>query len=82
MVDELPSSEDMDQFSHQTGYCPECGEEIWDEAYACPHCDAVVEGNVVGEGMSREGARIGFRTVLVLVTILVVVLLMFLFRLV
>jgi len=82
MVDELPSSEDMDQFSHETGYCPECGEEIWDEAYACPNCDSVVEGNVLRDGQGPHGARIGFRTVVVLVAILVGALLLFAFRLV
>jgi len=82
MVDDLPSSEDMDHFSHETGFCPECGEEIWDEAYACPHCDSVVEGNVLREGVDPHGARIGFRTVVVLVVVLVAVLLLFAFRLV
>jgi len=82
MIDEEPSSEDMDRFSHETGFCPECGEEIWDEAYACPHCDAVVEGQVVREGVDPSGAKLGYKTVVVLIAILVAVLLLFTFRLV
>ena len=79
MIDEEPSSEDIDQFSHEMGFCPECGKEIWDEAYACPHCDAVVEGNVVREGFDSTSARLGYKTVVVLIAFLVAALLFFVF---
>ena len=37
-IDEGPSAEDLDRFGGETGYCPHCGEEIWDAAPACPAC--------------------------------------------
>ncbi len=39
MYDEGPSEEDIERFSsHETGYCPHCGDEIWDDATRCPSC--------------------------------------------
>ena len=46
MNDEDPSEADMQRFSSDMGFCPHCGEEVWDEAYACPECGEVVEGMV------------------------------------
>jgi len=37
--DEGPSQEDIERFSQdETGFCPHCGEEIWDDASSCPSC--------------------------------------------
>jgi hypothetical protein len=77
--DEDPSFEDMDRFSHTTGFCPECGAEIWDEAFACPECDAVVEGEVGRE--PPHAARLGRRTAMVLVAVVLLALLGLLLRL-
>ena len=30
MIDEDPSDEDLDRFAGEIGYCPDCGEEVWD----------------------------------------------------
>ncbi len=39
-VDEGPSEEDIERFSkNETGYCPNCGEEIWDDANRCHACN-------------------------------------------
>lgn len=39
-LDEGPSQEDIERFSEdETGYCPNCGEEIWDDANRCNACD-------------------------------------------
>ncbi|MBC8201574.1 MAG: hypothetical protein H8E86_05950 [Planctomycetes bacterium] len=39
MHDEGPSVEDIERFSsHETGYCPRCGEEVWDDISKCPSC--------------------------------------------
>jgi len=36
---EGPSEEDLERFSREdTGYCPECGEEVWDDAPQCKAC--------------------------------------------
>ena len=81
MRDEGPSQEDIDRLDDDTGHCPECGAVIWDEAYACPECDEVVEGRISRTKPDPVGHRIGFRTTVVLVAVLVMVLLGFGLRL-
>jgi len=45
MRDEGPSQEDIERFSsHETGYCPKCGAEIWDDAEQCPACGIWMQG--------------------------------------
>ena len=75
MRDEGPSQEDIDRFEHETGFCPDCGSEVWDEAYACPECGEVIEGRIARIKPDPAGSRIGFRTTVVLVAVLVLVLL-------
>ena len=82
MRDEGPSQEDIDRFEHETGFCPECGSEVWDEAYACPVCDEVIEGRIARNKPDPAGARIGFRSTVILVAVLVLVLLGLAFKLV
>ena len=38
MIDEGPSIEDIERFDRDTGYCSECGAEIWDQSDFCPKC--------------------------------------------
>ncbi|MDP7008729.1 MAG: zinc ribbon domain-containing protein [Phycisphaerales bacterium] len=50
MIDEGPTQEDIDHFSKKDiGYCPECGEEIWDEAPQCVAC-----GSWLADGAARR----------------------------
>jgi|TARA_B100000959_G_scaffold283736_1_gene353407 hypothetical protein len=45
---EGPSQEDIERFStHETGYCPHCGEEIWDDIQQCPSCNTWLQGGTV-----------------------------------
>jgi len=44
MIDEGPSSEDIDRFARDTAFCPDCGEEVWDQAEVCPSCHAYLGG--------------------------------------
>lgn len=46
MVDDGPSPEDLQRFSGETGFCPDCGAEIWDGAGVCPSCGAVLVGDI------------------------------------
>lgn len=45
VIDEGPSPEDIERFSRETAYCPDCGAEIWDAAEVCPECSAYIGGN-------------------------------------
>ncbi len=39
MYDDGPSQEDIERFSaDETGFCPQCGKEIWDDVTKCPSC--------------------------------------------
>ena len=41
MEDEGPSPEDIERFSDsETGYCPHCGSDIWDDVSRCPSCQS------------------------------------------
>ncbi len=44
MIDEDPSPEDIERFSGETGFCPDCGDEVWDQAGQCPSCGAFLAG--------------------------------------
>lgn len=47
MIDEGPSSEDIERFSAETGHCPFCGAEIWDQADVCPKCRNYIGGDTL-----------------------------------
>ena len=44
MIDEDPTPQDIERFSGETGFCPDCGEEVWDQAGQCPSCGAFPAG--------------------------------------
>ena len=44
MIDEDPTPEDLQRFSAETGFCPDCGEEVWDQAGQCPSCGTLLAG--------------------------------------
>ena len=46
MRDEGPSPEDLERFGGDTGRCPSCGEEVWDQADVCPSCGNYLGGRV------------------------------------
>ena len=74
MRDEDPSDDDLDRFAGEIGYCQDCGAEIWDEAWQCPHCHAVVEGRVARDRPDPVGSSVARRSVIALVVIIVIVL--------
>jgi hypothetical protein len=59
MIDEDPTQEDLERFSGDTGFCPDCGEEVWDQAGQCPSCGALLAGQTATrrplEGRLRRG---------------------------
>lgn len=72
MYDEGPSEEDLRRFGDdQSGYCPECGAEIWDDAPACPSCGTWIEGNTRSRTPEEREERARFtRVIVVLLAIL------------
>ena len=44
IYNEGPSQEDIERFSRdETGFCPDCGEEVWDDAPQCNACGFLLE---------------------------------------
>lgn len=80
MQDEEPSDDDLARFADETGFCPDCGEEIWDEAWQCPHCGVVVENRVRRERSDPIGRSVSKRTMAALVVGLILLFLLFQFR--
>jgi hypothetical protein len=58
MIDEDPTPEDLQRFSGETGFCPDCGEEVWDQAGQCPSCGTFLAGQTAtrrqGKGPFRR----------------------------
>lgn len=57
LIDQDPSSEDIERFSGQTAYCPECGGEVWDQAEFCPSCGAQVGGETLSRPPTEHWLR-------------------------
>lgn len=73
MIDEGPSPEDLDRFGDdgdQEGYCPDCGERIWDAAEACPACGAWVGGRILARPPTETAMN---RRIMVGISIIVLI---------
>ncbi len=57
MMYEGPSSDDIERFSHETGYCPSCGDEIWDDVDRCPNCDEWISGRITSRHPEAAAMR-------------------------
>ena len=55
-LDVLDEGEDADQ--SDTGYCPDCGAEIYDAADVCPKCFTWINGETVRHPKARRRERI------------------------
>lgn len=62
---------DRQRLSGETGYCPECGAEIYDAADICPKCFTWIDGNTTHRRPSRMRSSL---RVAVIVALLVVIL--------
>ena len=72
-TDDGPSNEDIERFDSETGWCPECGAEVWDDATICQSCGDDISGKVLA--WPRDQYLIHKRAMMV---VLVVVLIAFL----
>jgi len=57
MHDEGPSEDDLKRFGGDSGYCQNCGEEIWDDVEVCPKCGQHVAGQVSSREPIEQGCR-------------------------
>ncbi|MFO0873230.1 MAG: hypothetical protein U0575_04580 [Phycisphaerales bacterium] len=48
-IDEGPTPDDLRRFNRETGYCPDCGAEVFDQADVCPKCFAYLGGDVLSK---------------------------------
>jgi uncharacterized membrane protein YvbJ len=71
MYDEGPSEEDIQRFSSdQTGFCPDCGEEVWDDISQCPSC-----GTWLKNGTShRDPVTNEFRKKMIIIVVIIILL--------
>ncbi len=76
MLDEGPSAEDRARFGGDTAYCPECGQELWDQADFCPSCGYAMTRGPSGRSPVESTFR---RKWVVVVVILILVAFFFTF---
>jgi len=69
--DEGPSQEDIDQFStDETGFCPHCGDEIWDDASQCTACGMWLQTGAVHQDKTTRAFKKKFIAIIVLFILL------------
>ena len=71
--DEGPSLDDLRRFGSEadtTGYCPECGAEVYDDADACPKCFAWITGRTLHKPPEDLALQKKVRQVIVFITLL------------
>jgi len=69
LPDDGPSPADLDRFGDDTGYCPECGAEVYDQAPACPACGTFIEGRILSRPPVEHDLRKRIILVIVLLTL-------------
>ena len=73
MRDEGPSIQDIERFRHECAYCPDCGEEVWDQAEVCPKCSAYLGGDTLSRPPMDAWVRKRW-TLLVIIALIVAML--------
>lgn len=68
MIDEDPSPDDLERFSHDTAFCPDCGAEVWDQAEVCSSCGAYLHGDTMRRPPREGRRRHGWLTLVAVVT--------------
>jgi uncharacterized membrane protein YvbJ len=70
-LDERPSQEDIERFSKdEMGYCPNCGDEIWDDANHCNSCGEWVSGNTLHQDPVTRSVN---KKLILMITVLVLI---------
>lgn len=66
MRDEGPSTQDVERFSHEHAFCPDCGAEIWDQADVCPKCFAYLDGQTLSRPPINNWLRNRWRLLIII----------------
>lgn len=82
MIDEGPSADDLERFSEDTAYCPECGAEISDLSEFCPQCGAAVSGRLGSRPPTEAWFRQRWKQFVVILVLIGFVVVFVLFRVV
>lgn len=75
MIDENPSPDDLERFSRDTAYCPDCAAEVWDQAEVCSSCGAYLHGDPSSRPRGPRRRRRIWLTLVVIITVMAFVLL-------
>ncbi len=70
---EEPSTEDITRFGDegsQVGWCPECGEEVWDEAESCQACGEWIAGKILRRPPAAQAFQ---RRLMILITVVTLI---------
>ncbi len=71
MTDEGPSGEDIERFGgDETGFCPSCGTEVWDDAPRCNSCGFWIEGGAAPRGSDEQDLRRRWKVIVVVLVLL------------
>lgn len=70
IIDEGPSSEDIERFSEGEAFCPHCGQEVFDDADICPHCRSFITGGTMRRSPQAQWFRRRWIVLLLIVLIL------------
>ena len=75
MIDENPSPDDLERFSRDTAYCPDCAAEVWDQAEICSSCGAYLHGDPISHPRDARRRHRIWLTFVVIITVMAFLLL-------
>jgi hypothetical protein len=70
-----------DEPQRDTGYCPECGAEVWDQVEVCPKCSSIIGGDVLHRPPVERWWRQRWRAIVVVAILIALTMMLFRLRL-
>lgn len=67
--DDAPLEEDLERFGDESGYCPHCGGDVWDQADFCPNCGEYMHRGPVAKPIQERRKRNILLTAIVIVAL-------------
>ena len=70
-LDDGPSDADLDRFNRdQYGYCPDCSEQVYDDAEFCPSCGMQISGRISNKPRTQRDAQNRLTIIIVVLVVL------------